>query len=365
MFTGCSDVFRLLVQGGASTTECNDFGERTTDIITVVWKTFIDACSYGGWEKMKNFEECVAITQLALDNNCTMDSANDQIRDAGPLFALVGSDMADIDASTLVDAICYLLSIGWDLEEKNCNGQTPLLYAAATCGPQVAKCLRVLVDKGARLNARDEMGRGPLLSALRPPLYFSNWVDLTSIWLFEENYCDNNWILSECFRTEDRRHVQDYYDTESIMGSLSFPHKFRSTPSLNGIESSQLPRDQGSSLTAEQLAPIDLAMSDHDNDASSCSEVSVSNPGDDDYVYHRGNGVWIRNPFHVLKDRVRIKLKILLEGGCDPNDVDSDGQSTNDYARQGLWLQWLWALEKTGYVFDDEQNRWVKRIDSA
>ena len=282
-------------------------------------------------EILKNFEECVAITRLALDNGCAIDSGNDERSHAGPLFALVGADEADIDASTLVDAICYLLSIGWDLEEKNCYGQTPLLHAAAACGPQVARCLRALVEKSARLNARDKMGRGPLLSALSPLWCISNWVDLTCIWRSEEDDCDNNGHLSEHFRTEDRRHVRDYYDTESIMDSLS-------------------------------------SMSDLDSNASSCSEESDSNPEDDDYVYcfnWEGDGAWIRKPSHVLKDRVRIKLKILLEVGCDPNDFDSDGQSTNDYARRGLWSQWLWALDKTGYVFDEEQNRWVKRIDSA
>ena len=374
--TGCSDVFRLLVQGGASTNECNDYGERITDIITVLWKRFVDhfemheggALSMG---KEKSLEECVAMTQLALDNDCAIDSADDRILHAGPLFALVGTDNTNIDASISVDAVVYLLSIGWDLEERNRVGQTPLLYAAAACGPQVARCLRALVEKGARLDARDVMGRGPLLSALCSPLGTSNWIDLTCIWGFEDGHTyDNNWILSQLFRTEDRSHERDYYDTESILDPLTphiSPHMSRSTPSLDGIERSQLPHDQESSFTAEQLASIDCAMSDLESNASSCSEESVSNPEDDQYVYchdWEGNGVWIRNPSHVLKDRARIKLKILLEVGCDPNDQDNDGQSTNDYARRGLWSEWLWALEKTGYVFDEELDRWIKRIES-
>ena len=96
MFTGCSDVFRLLVQGGASTNECDDYCERTTDIITVVWILFVDA--YSGlvamWgmpvEKMKNFEECVAITQLSLDNDCTIDSANHRLYMLVRFFRLSG-----------------------------------------------------------------------------------------------------------------------------------------------------------------------------------------------------------------------------------------------------------------------------------
>ena len=322
-------------------------------------------------EKVKKFEECVAITQLALENDCTIDSANHRVIHAGPLFSLVGSERADVDAATLVNAICYLLSIGWDLEEKNRVGQTPLLYAAAVCGPHAARCLRALVEKGARLDAKDVVGRGPLLSALGPPIYVSNWMDLTFIWHSGGNDCDNNWTLSEFFRTEDRRHVRNYYDTENIsdpLEPLTSSRKSRFTPSLDDNESSQLLRDQQPNFTTEQLMSVDLAMSDLDSNASSCSEESVLSSIDDDYVYcfnDDGDGVWIRNPCHVLKDRVRIKLKILLEAGCDPNEFDEYGESTNDYARRGLWSQWLWALDKTGYILDEEQNRWVKRIDPA
>ena len=375
MYTGCSDVFRLLIQGGASTNECDDYRERTTDIVTVAWKAFMDAYVLGLYpmglsvEKVKNFEECVAMTQLALDNNCTIDSANPRVICAGPLFSLVWSNGADIDASVLVDAITYLLSIGYDLEETNRIGQTPLLLAAAVCGPQIARCLDALVGRGANLNARDDMGRGPLLSALAPPLYISNWMDLTFDWDIGGNDCDNNWDLKEYFRTDDHRYVRDYYDAESIIDPLGphISHMSRFTPSLD-VEDRQLSHDQGSSFTTEQLELVGLAMSDIDSSASSCSEKPVSSPEDDDYVYaldDEGDGVWIRNPSHVLKDRVRVKLKVLLEAGCDPNDFDNDGQSTNDYARYGLWSQWLWALNKTGYFFDEEQDRWVKRIDPA
>lgn len=242
------------------------------------------------------------------------------------------TNMADAYASASVDAIDYLSSIGWDLEEKNCLGQT-LLYAAVDCQPQVAKCLRALINGGARLYARDEIGRGPLLSALSPLLVYCPLVDPTYAWTLDD--AGNNWMLSQIFGTEDRRHVQDYCDAESILDPLITP--------------------------AEQLPDVD-------SDASLCAEQSILKPEDDDYVYcvdEMGDSNWIRNPYHLLKDRIKTKLKILLEAGCDPNDRDKDGESTNDYARRGIWSQWLWALEKTGYVFDEEQNRWIKRIETA
>ena len=286
MFTGCTDVLRLLIQGGASINEC------------YVWTTFVKLYSGLAWidmassvEKLKNFEECVAITQVVLDNDCTMDSADDRRLHAGPLSALVGTDRADIDASTLVDAVDYLLSICWDLEDRNAYGQTPFLYAAATCGPQVARCLRTLIEKGARLDARDEMGRGPLLSALTSPLGTSNWIDLTYIWGIEDGH---TMVTFGFLVIHSEQKIAETYEITTIQ------------------------------------------------------KVS-----------------WIRSPSHVLKDRVRVKLKILLEAGCDPNEVDKRGQSKNDYARGGVWSQWLWALDKTGYVFDEEHDRWIKRTDSA
>lgn len=159
-------------------------------------------------------------------------------------------------------------------------------------------------------------------------------MDLTYAWNLDD--ADNNWMLSQIFDTEDRRHVQDYYDAESILDPLTTP--------------------------AEQLLPTGLSMSDLDSDASLCAGQSILESEDDDYVYcvdEMGDSHWIRNPTHLLKDRVKTKLKILLEAGCDPNDRDKYGESTNDYARHGIWSQWLWALEKTGYFFDEEQNRWI------
>lgn len=301
MYTGCSDVFRFLVQGGASINEVEYFGDGTTDVITAVWDmhahsnsgAFIDFAGLS-LKKLKSFEQCVAITQLALDNNCTIDSAHEGVISANPLFLLVGLSMRDAHASAAVRAIDYLYSIGWDLEEKNCLGQTPLLYAAVECSPRTVSCLRALIERGARVDARDKTGQGPLHSALSPPLGLFDWIDLKCIYR-EEGVLDNNWALNQFFNTEDREHARDYVYC----------------------------------------------------------------------VDEWGDGHWIRNPSHVLKDRVRTKLKVLLEAGCDPNDLDDNGDSPSDYARHGLWSQWLWALGMTGYVFDEERSRWIKQTETA
>lgn len=66
--------------------------------------------------------------------------------------------------------------------------------------------------------------------------------------------------------------------------------------------------------------PIESSSSDSDSDASSCAEECIPKVDDDEYVYcanEWGNKDWIRNPAYVLKDRVRAKLKTLLEAGCE------------------------------------------------
>ena len=180
---------------------------------------------------------------------------------------------------------------------------------------------------------------------------------------------DNIDRLSCWWRTEDHRYAEDYYNRESTLDSR--PDLCRSTPSLDAVGSNlnRLVYNPESNMSPEHLMTTELSSSDTGGDASSYTESIPEVHDDDEYVYcrseWRGKKAWIRNPVHVLKDCVRTKLRILLEAGCDPNDLDNSGASPSDYARKGLWPQWLWALERTGYVFDGEQDRWIKRIGFA
>ena len=241
-----------------------------------------------------------------------------------------------------------------------------------------------MIGNGAILDASDTFGQGSLLTALSPPFSFSDCADLTYDDIYEEN-ADNDWILCDWFTTEDRRHIQDYDDIENTSDLLTTSvssGNCRSNPALDGLEDSQLARDQESKSTTEHLLPNHLSESDLQNDASAGSEEIITNSegdgcvyctGDEqheehDYVHcinDEGDSVWIRNPKHVLKNRVKTKLKILLEAACDPNEIDNQENSTNDYAWRGLWEQWIWALAMTGYVFDEKLNRWTKWFDTA
>ena len=191
MFIGSSDVFWLLLQGGASTNPCKDYARLMTYIVTVIWNSYVDANAGASWadlpmEKWKEFEQCVTITHLPIDSDCTTDSAKDRLLSAGPLFTLTDTNMADAHASASVDAIDYLSSIGRDLGRRMARDKHHSFTQQLKCQPQVARCLRALLKRGASLDVRDEFGRGPLISALSSPLKLSDWVYLTYIWYLDD-----------------------------------------------------------------------------------------------------------------------------------------------------------------------------------
>jgi uncharacterized protein len=56
-----------------------------------------------------------------------------------------------------------LIRHGADVNAKDDDGQTPLLFAAGSSSPEIA---RLLIEEGAEVNARDIDGWTPLLSAV-------------------------------------------------------------------------------------------------------------------------------------------------------------------------------------------------------
>ncbi len=384
MYTGCSDIFRLLLRSGSCTYQCKSF-EKDSDVITAIWTEFVwtncsgcdDELTLSGkvpTEEIRKFEACAAMSQLALDNDCAIDSTDDQNIHANRLFSLIGDTMDEAHPSAILDAINYLSSNCWALEEQNVDGQTALLYAAEECQPHAAGSLRTLIKRGARLDAKDWTGRGPLHSALSPPSGLSNWVDPT--WTLGLGAGENNrTAISSRWSTEDQRHAGDYYDIESkpkshtVSGSAD---PYRSLSSHNDVRSPLLVFEDQSRVPAEQPVPLDpysrAEFCDPEIDASSCAKACNFGKDDHHYIYcadEDGNYSWIHDPIPILKNRVGTKLRILLEAGCDPNDLDDEGLSPSEYAREGLWSQWLWALQTSGYVFDEARDRWIKQFTQS
>lgn len=56
MFTGCSDVFRLLIQAGAVTNACKGYVRLRTDIVTFIWGGYVDANEGASWEDLQQYQ---------------------------------------------------------------------------------------------------------------------------------------------------------------------------------------------------------------------------------------------------------------------------------------------------------------------
>ena len=115
------------------------------------------------------------MTRLALDNGCNINDANNEIECSSPLFIMINHEsINDPDSLHMRDVIQYLTSIGYDLEEPNKYGQTPLHYAALKCSPTTTIYLRLFIERGARLDIKDDLGMGLLHTILLRYLYLMN-----------------------------------------------------------------------------------------------------------------------------------------------------------------------------------------------
>ena len=397
--TGCSDLFRLLLQGGASLYALDVRCNRTTDIISTIWELAVEEAQridrtneprsqpIGGIVK---FDERVAMTQLALDNDCNIYDADKDFQSSGPLFRIVDNHcINDLNPSRLRDIIQYLTSIGFDLEKSNKFGQTPLHYAASECSPATAIYLRLLIERGARLDAKDDLGLGLLHTVLIRYLYLMDLGndicprDRCEYLSFVYGYVllhDRSWVpdvrdmyweMSVLLCQEDaensplRESVGDHFpsarSTSMCESPPSNPNSGPNTESSRriGLQGSQIAVEGSLSEVASFFESASDAAFDLEESMLEVNNVHGYVIARDDY----GEEYWIRNPVPLLKARVAIKLKILLEAGCDPNVLDDDGLSPSEYAERGKWLRqaWFWALRVTGRTFDAVRDRWIKR----
>ena len=397
--TGCSDLFRLLLQGGASLYALDFHHSRTTDIITTIWDLNIREAQFryrfnetegqpiGGALK---FDECVAMTQLALDNDCNIYDANKEIVSSGPLFSIANYYMInDLDPSKMKNVIQYLISIGYELEESNRFGQTPLFLAALDFGLATTMIMGLLIERGARLDTKDDLGLGLLHTVLLRYLYlmnlgnephpydrygelelrygYSHPSDFSRLPDERDMYFEMRFLLRQDL-AEDCRPQESVGDHFSRATSTSV---YKSTPSNldsgSYAESSRRVGPQGSQVAVERSLSTVASILESESDAAFGYEESILEVNDvDGHVIYRdddGEERWIRNPVPLLKARIATKLKILLEAGCDPNMLDDNGLSPSDYANEGKWIReaWFWTLRETGHAFDAVQDRWIKR----
>jgi hypothetical protein len=296
--------------------------ETPLDIIWATWSRFV---AYNLDHIIKcprmedDFEHCVSITETALAYGCHIeDNIPYNINYPNVLFDICSMwSLKLLDPSCTGKVIQYFIKVGYDLEQSNETGWTPLLSAARSHFPQIIQCLRAFVKGGANLHAVDLKGRGALFQALAPPAQRYDWSG--SLSPYYDLYIGTNagnGTLAGLFETEDELYAVDYVDA-----------------------------------VEEGDVKADLVIA----------------RGEDGYLREEdGSLKLIQDPMFVLSKRTRVKLLTLLKAGCDPNSLDHAGSSPSDEAKDcGLWSEWTWALRKAGYVYDVIGDCWVQGHDKT
>ena len=297
------------------------------------------------------------MTEVVLAHGCDIEDTVGFSAQANTLFELCYHWPIDqAHTSTSETALEYLIHIGYEAEKKNDRGQTPLLWTASSYQPQVTKCLRVFLRRGADLNAVDSAGRGVVHSALAVPHIFDSWRNLTII--TRGVHVTKFYGLPHLiYRTDSTAHAEDYSD--QVLESNPFAEQ--DDASLFDSEAYLFQTDHYTTTQGTHESTDDIITT---NNSAPTGSSSMEDRTLEDYVLLQdphGVDYVIKNPINVLKTRLKHKLLTLLQADCDPNVLDYAGASPSDYARRdGLWPEWSWALEQSGHIYDARNDRWVR-----
>lgn len=387
---------------------------NSLNMVWAIWNAFAESNLGNGWQGLPNsiirrICQCMSMTDAALRNGCDID--NSIARNPwhhNPLFTMVDEHTPGIPPQIMMDAIRYLCNIGYDIEERNAEGVTLLLFEATRLCPSVITILKFLIEKGADLSAVDPYDRGALHFALMADYDWTAWAwgssctedcehfdvdhEYWASWLFiieSENYAEdycNDGLTPAPPTIDDIQNdplACDHWAPESLYrasGGKCFPttDSMRSGSHIPRCRSGQyMDLDEGNDDNEDEETDVEKEDEEEDSGEDGSGEEEDETDEDNDtedlevpqgyvlcYDPDECKTKRIRDPLPILKTRLRFKLLTLLRAGCEPNLVDNNGKSPSDDARShGLWPEWTWALLNAGYVFDEGSDRWVKRLE--
>ena len=373
---------------------------------------------------IRSTDQCISMSDAALRYGCDIDNTiayNSRL--PNPLFEVVDEHSNEIPPRAMMDAVRYLCNIGYDIEERNSEGVTLLLFEASRLCPSVISILKFLIEKGADLCTVDLYNRGALHCALMAPDDWGAWCSSCTDACDHLSYDHELWA-SWNFLTESESYAEDYCNegltpAPSAIDDIQNDHLacddgvqerlYRASgKNCPSTTSSTRPGSHSSRSRSGQYINLDEANDDNEGDEKDVEDedeeedTSEDNSGEEDdedededddeddegdeddednedsnidgviipegYVLCYDSGgeslKIIRKPLPIVKTRLRFKLLTLLRAGCDPNLLDHDGNSPSDDAEyHGLWPEWTWALLNAGYVFEEDSDRWVKRLE--
>lgn len=172
---GNSELYKLQLKGGAHPNYCG-FHHCTIDLVTLIWTSWIDLLSTrdGPCTKDDNraaettVYDCISMSNEAIKHGCQIGCNLPWTSSRpNPLFLSDSEDpIRMIRYDELSVMFSYLVNTGFDLEARNNNEQTPLLYANMFLGHDTVPKIKALLSCGAKPNVQDIYGRGPLHCAV-------------------------------------------------------------------------------------------------------------------------------------------------------------------------------------------------------
>ena len=251
-----------------------------------------------GPNRIEDFSKCTRMTDAVLESGYDLDE--------GPychpfrpnlLFELAcDGGHGWQKRSKIVEALQYLVRKGYDLEERNCEGDTPLLYAAKAHRAGAVTHIEAFAEAGSDLKATNLAGQGPLHCALVVP----------------EAVSPADWNVQEM-------------DNFLIPGPSFYEYRIIYSTFHDG--------PKGYRCHADHICWLDT------------NRVSrrMRNP--------------IQVLKERSKFKVLVLLKAGCDPNLPDKAGESPSRYAE---RNGLFSQWKWALMKNGYMLDEKSGEWVK-----
>jgi hypothetical protein len=310
------------------------------------------------------------MSTFAISNGCSADGTRGPFED----FAWISDRW--LPTKHLDDLVEQLVLAGFDLGCQEDVEQSSLLEVVQSGIFRTLTALQLLLKHGANVNAVDSEGRG----ALHYCLHFSAGLNR-----YHWNVCRAAELPSHPplgTETEDPVPSSDGgYDADAAFDDT--------TPSISGDESQDDASSHGDD-DEDSWSSDDEVSTETGYDSWSCGWCGAAlrnrrmyrGKYDDmsDYCETRdvddlqmpepvldADGYLDNEPEpHLVRIRQRLKLQSLLEAGCDPNLLDNKGRSPSDYAeREGLWPQWEWALDQTGWRYNAATGKCERKITAV
>ena len=251
-----------------------------------------------GPNRIEDFTECTRMTDAVFESGYDLEEGP-YCHPSRPnlLFELARDESyGSKHRPTIVATLQYLVRKGYDLEERNLEGDTPFLYATMAHNSAAVTRIEAFVEAGSDTSATNLAGQGPLHCALGVPEAVSpaDWNILKR---------DNSSILSPSFYQ-----YRIMYST------------FRDDP-------------EGYRCHADHICWMDT----------------------DGVSRRMRNPVQVlreRSKFKLLALlRAGCDPNLTDKAGETPHKYAE---------RNGLFSQWKWALIRNGYMLDEKSGQWVR-----